>query len=251
VASYFAEVKCDPISSELSDSEIAEKTAWVKEHHKFERNKQAKPGILGYGFGLGVNNFYEQHREHFKNIAHVKRLFKLLDDLFPTAAKWREDIRKQAYRDGYLLSEQGYIRRFGEVFRWDSRRGMLVPGQDSEAAIAFKPANLAFGHIKDVMLRCEALGYNEKYGFINTVHDSLWFCCPLEYVEEMIENVTREMIANSKTLVGEMAPEGLWCGVEVEIGKTMDSLATVLAVDYEKRVLWDRDKTKEVVRLCR
>lgn len=248
VASYFSEVKCDPIDPTLSDDDIAERTAWVKKHHKFERNMQAKPGILGYGFGLGVNNFYNQNRESFNSKKDVERLFKLLDDLFPIAAKWRWTVREQAHKQGYLISPHGYIRHFGEVFKYDSRTGKMVPGNDSEAAIAFLPANLAFGHFKEIMLECEAKGYNEKYGWINTVHDSLWFCCPIEYVPEMLDNIVREMLANSKVLKGKMAPEGLWCGVEAEIGPTMNQLSTVVAVNYKKEIWKDNERIEQICR---
>ncbi len=50
---------------------------------------------------------------------------------------------------------------------WDAAKQKWVPGDDAEACIAFLPANDAFGHIKDAMLRLEGLGWNERARLIN------------------------------------------------------------------------------------
>ncbi len=60
----------------------------------------------------------------------------------------------------------------------------MVPGDDAEACIAFLPANDAFGHIKDAMLRLEAQGWNERARLINQIHDALMFEIPDNLMDE-------------------------------------------------------------------
>jgi uracil-DNA glycosylase family 4 len=242
VASYFDDVKCDPIPSDLDLDEIAERTAWVKKHYKFQRNKQAKPGILGYGFGLGVNNFFNRNQENFENLAQAKWLFKLLDELFSVAAEWRNDIRKKAHRDGRLVSLHGYVRHFGEVYRPGKRGARLIPGNDSEAAIAFLPANDAFGHIKDAILAAGERGWNERWWFNNTVHDSIWMYPLIQEAEECIYSMTELMMEKSVILKSEMVPDGLWCGVEAEIGPSFGRMHGALVSNYKRELAWVLDK---------
>jgi DNA polymerase-1 len=219
LASYMRSVN-RPIDPSLPDEQILRLTSEIKKEFKSVRNNQAKPGILGYGFGLGINNFYNQNIEHFRNRAEAQEVYDLLDRLFPVAKKWRDQIRKQAHSQGYLISKHGYIRHFHEVYKWDPKRQGLVPGNDSEAAIAFLPANDAFGHIKEAMLRVEEMGANERYGFVNQIHDSLMFCCPDRLVMECLKVVSREMLRPSTYLADPiLCPEGLWCGVEAGVGQ--------------------------------
>lgn len=233
-----------PISPGLPDKEIVPLLRAVKEEHEFVRNKQAKPCILGYGFGLQVNHFYEMNKEVmiddkpvvvFKNVGAARMVTQMLDRLFAAACRWRKEIPKLAHRQSYLVTSHGYVRYFHEVFKWDSKRQMLVPGDDHEKAIAFKPANNAFGHIKDVMLRLEVRGLNDRYGFINNIHDELMFCCPNGLVSECVEEVHKEMEKPSTILVDPLlAPEGLWCGAEVSIGKNWNDMEEVKGASISK-----------------
>lgn len=232
LASHFANVDFPPIQPSWSDDEIRAATKEFKSDpkRKLVRNKQAKPAILGYGFGLGVKSFYEQNLEYFKSISECRLIYKLLDKLFPVAAQWRNDIRKKAHRAGKLVTPHGYIRYFHEVYRWNPRNNIWEPGNDSEKAIAFGPANDAFGHIKDAMNRLEDRGLNERFGLINQIHDSLMFCCLNELVQECVKEVSAEMIKPSKILKHpKLAPDGLWCGVEAEVGPNWNAMEEVSA----------------------
>jgi len=158
------------------------------------------------------------NRESFDGQKDAKATLDMLDGTFPVTKKWRETIRHKANDQGYLISRHGYIRYFWEVFR--ERSDGWTPGDDSESAIAFLPANDAFGEIKDRMLALAEQGLDEKYGLINTIHDSLMFECPDVYLEEAIPTIKRIMETPSKVLISQkVAPLGLSVEVDVKAGR--------------------------------
>lgn len=207
--------------------------AWFKFHRKspriyippdgtfkWVRDKKAKSTILGYGFGMGPGTLYAQNEESFRNIGEAKKAIDTLNGLFPRAAKWRNDIRELAHRQTFLRSRHEYIRWFFDVYRWDAFRGRMVPGDDSEAAIAFLPANDAHGHLKDVALRLDERGLLDRYHWINTIHDALLFEPEDALVEECVHVVKEELERPSEILVDpEMAPGGLWIEAEASVGE--------------------------------
>jgi len=209
----------------MVDDELSERLSRIKRENKAVRDVKAKRAILGYGYGLGYRKLYDMNRESFDSQKEAKDLLALLDSLFPRAKKWRENVRVRAHEQGYLLSRHGYIRRFYEVLRW-SPSGLRPGGEQAEAAIAFLPANDAFGRIKEALLELDSVsGLLERFGFINTVHDSLLFECPDALVEECVASVLPVMEAPSEVLVDPViAPEGLKCEVGVSMGKSWDKM---------------------------
>ena len=206
----------------MSDDELRIFFKWLKkdDKRKLIRDKKAKPALLGYGFGLGYRKMYDMNRESFSTQAESKRTIDMLNSAFPKTAKFRDDIRLKAHRESFLLSRHGYLRNFFDVYHWDAKRGMMVPGEDSEKAIAFLPSNDAFGHIKDVMRRLEFKEANKRYGLINQVHDSLIFLCPVNLLDECNSIVYKEMTMPSKVLIdAEVALDGLVADVDVSVGQ--------------------------------
>lgn len=205
------------------DDKLSAYLGGIKKKHKFVRDKKAKPCILGYGFGMGANHLYDANKESFESKKDAKDVITALDNSFPITKAWRDAIRHKAHEQGFLISRWGYVRYFWEVFRYD--HGEWRPGDDSEAAIAFLPANSAFGQIKDAILRCNALGYLERYRFINTIHDSLLFEVPNNLLDECAHNVKLEMERPSTVLIDPtVAPNGLSVEVEVSAGPDWSSL---------------------------
>jgi DNA polymerase I-like protein with 3'-5' exonuclease and polymerase domains len=205
------------------DDELRDYLAWIKKNHKYVRDGKAKPAILGYGFGMGAGRLYDQNKESFASRSEAKRVLDMLDAAFPVTKRFRDNIRQKAHDQGYLISRHGYVRYFREVFniKWVHGQMVMRPGDDSEAAIAFLPANDAFGEIKDCILRLEALGALERYRFVNTVHDSLVFECPTNLVDECIPIVQNSMQRPSEILIDPIvAPHGL--SVEVDVSAGLD-----------------------------
>lgn len=204
---------------QLGDEDLAARLAEIAAKHNFVRDYKAKRAVLGYGFGMGYRKLYNLNQEAFDSQADAKRLIDTMNGLFPRAKAWRDEIRVKAHEQGYLMSRFGCIRWFWEVCKWVD--GKLEPGgDDSESAVAFLPANDAFCHIKDAMLRLDQSGALVKYGLINQIHDSLLFECPLNLRDEAIDTVTREMERPSAVLINSVAPGGLSVAVGIKEGLT-------------------------------
>lgn len=183
--------------------------------------------VHGIGFGMGASKLYNMHQEDFKDLREAKELLGIIKEQFPKVIAFQERIKEKAYNQGFLRSRWGFIRRFNDVAHWDYKKRALVPGDDAEAAIAFLPANDAFGYMRMKMLKLQDLGWAERYGMVSNVHDSLMFHCKRELVEEAIRNIHSLMSSPEPVLSSPICPEGLWIGCEAAVGETWGSLEEV------------------------
>jgi len=231
---------------DLDDVKLAEHLKFIKKNYKFIRDSQAKPALLGLGFGMGVKKFYKTNRHTFKNEVEPKRIHQLVRQLFPkTFIEFPERIKKQADRQTYLISRYGYIRRFYDVYDWRLLTSPRAPkgdeeiiknsrgqywcrksGVDSEACIAYLPSNHAFAIKKEKMRELSQFNkdgiitdLNEKYGLINEIHDSLIFEIEESLVEEATKIIKRTMESPAQYLKNSLFPNGLTTSVEIKIGK--------------------------------
>lgn len=206
--------------SQEPDEELQEKFAWFKSDkaRKYVRDKQAKPAILGIGFGLGEEKFYNMNLEHFKNKNEAKAVRDLIRGLFPGVFRWQDEIRELAHKQTYLKSRFGSIRWFFEV-KVPDRNGGMRWGEQSEQAIAFLPATHAFGHIRCAMKDLDNQGLAKKWNLVNTVHDSLIFLVHPKDLDEHVSQVHPILTAPSKVLIDPvLAPQGLAVDVECSAG---------------------------------
>jgi uracil-DNA glycosylase family 4 len=175
--------------------------------------------ILGIGFGLGVNKLYDMNRESFSSLSEASAFMQVIRSLFPKVFAWQEAVRQQAHREGFLKNAFGAIRWFYEVYAPDGKGGWK-PGEQSEQAIAFLPASLAFGNIREAMKELERRGLNEKWSLRNTVHDSLLNLIDPSRLEEHQQDIYPVLHAPSKVLVDPVvAPTGLVVDVECSVGE--------------------------------
>jgi len=221
VAGHF--LKCwdaDKIRGE-SDAQLLDRFQWFKAdpQRKRVRDKQAKPSILGVGFGMGARRLYQENLEHFPDERTAKRFLNLLQALFPRVFAWQDRIRREAHERQQLLSPFGHIRRFYEVYRWDSRKGGYANGDQAEEAVAFLPANLAFGEMRECMKEQRRLGLDERYGLCNSIHDSFVYVFPEDQLDAFIAEAIPVLTAPSKVLRHPvLAPGGLVVDVEASVG---------------------------------
>jgi len=203
------------------------------------RDYKSKKVILGIGFCQGALSIFEQNPEGYKDKKEVQTFLDLFGEIFDKVKKFQAEITQLAHKQTYLTSRWGYIRRFYDVFQWQPMKwnphtgsmGDWGHGDDFEAAVAFLPANDAFGMIKEEMLRLAGYrgGYVrfankegedllEKYNFINQIHDSLIFHPLTEQVDKCLEDVLYTM--------REPCPILYWEGMEKEglPGWTKDGL---------------------------
>jgi len=210
---------------------------------KFVRDKQGKPTILGYGFGMQAARLWHENQEFIAGKQDAQRLITTLDELFPITHKWKSDIQHQAHQQGYLISAHGYIRRFNCVLRYkplhrldaprigqkvltdrSGQRWLVENGDDAEAAIAFLPANDAFGRIKEAMIGLEDCGAGEEIGICNQIHDSLIAVCRDGLERAAIMVMHRKMQEESRYLILPSG-RGLECEAEFSISGLGESWA--------------------------
>ena len=211
-----------PEIMEETDEALLERFRWLKcdAARKRVRDKQAKPSILGVGFGMGARRLYQENLEHFPDERTARRFLELLQHVFPKVFAWQGRIRRLAHEQTYLKSRFGMIRRFYEVFVWDSKKHDWKNGDQAEEAVAFLPANHAFGNIRECLKEMDRRGLSEKYGLINNVHDSLMYCFPADLRDEHIAEVYPVLIQPSRVLKHPtIAPSGLIVDAECSIGK--------------------------------
>ena len=204
----------------LPDDELAAKLAWFKSDpaRKFVRDNQSKPAILGIGFGMGYRRLYQENMEYFDGEKQAKRLHDLLRRLFPRVFAWQDRVRKEAHERRMLVSPFGHVRRFYEVFRWDARKGDWAPGDQADEAVAFLPANIAFGNIRETMKRLKADGLDERFGLVDHIHDSFVWCFPAGERDAFLDAVPSVLETPSAVLRNPVAPDGLVVGVETHVG---------------------------------
>ena len=248
-----------PEAHQLLSWSDADMLAWIKEKKKDKtiypaeavpnypqgltfqqvRDYKSKRVILGIGFCQGAASIFEQNPEGYKDKKEVQTFLDLFSQIFDKVKKFQTEITTLAHKQTYLTSRWGYIRRFYDVFQWDPKKwdtftgsmGGWSHGDDFEAAVAFLPANDAFGMLKEEMLRCA--GYEvwpsvsrdkqredlfKKYRFINQIHDSLIFHPDTNEAEKCIEDVLK--------IMREPCPTLYWLGMENEgiAGWTKDGL---------------------------
>lgn len=259
----------------LSDDELRAKFKWLKSipEYKKVRDDQAKHGILGIGNGLQAKGLYERYIENFPprvcplckgigQVAGVHRMKKcatcdgsgqqsgraIADEvlevagvLFPKVRPYQDTERKTAHEKRELRTPFGHIRRFYEVFQWDSRKrdkvtGMLggwSHGDQSEEAVAFRLANIAFGHIREKLKELAAAGLDQRYGLFNNIHDSFLFHFPESMLEQHIAEIYPVLTSPSAVLRDPViAPNGLVIDVEGVAGKNWSEMT----IDLNKMI---------------
>lgn len=231
-----------PTWLELNDEELKYQLSWIKKNYKFIRDAQAKRALLGIGFGMKVRRFYRENRYVFKSLAEPERIHKLIKKLFPkTFVEYHEYIKNLADKQTYLLSRYGYIRRFYDVYDWRLLKAPRTPkgdeliiknsknqywsrrdGASANEAVAYLPANDAFGKKKEAMRdfwNHPNGNLCKVYGLINDIHDDLMWECPDELVKEAIPTIVNVMESPARWLKSELCPNGLVTRVEVKTGK--------------------------------
>lgn len=221
------------------------------------RDDQAKHGILGIGNGLSAKGLYERYIENFPpqpcdgckgsgrvaGVRGTKRcpecagvgmlsglrvaqtFLSALKVLAPAIFAYQRREREAAHKQGTrgVTSPFGMIRRFYEVYqfnsRWDPASGEEPPhGDQAEQAVSFRHMNVAHCHLRIAMKELHRLALDERYGLVNTVHDSLFFHFPENLLEQHVREIQPVMEAPSTVLRSVVAPDGLVINVEASYG---------------------------------
>lgn len=210
------------------DAELGARLKWYRKNYKLKngasfdslRNKQAKIAILAYGLGQQHGSLYRQNEDSFSSEDEAKRLVQSMNWTFPKEFHYRENTPLTVRPNGYrLINRYGFLRWFFGVQKLNRAKGIWEHGDDWEACIAFNVQASAHGHLRECCKINEALGYNERFGFDNTVHDSLRFHCHRELLDELIACVVPVMEHESKIMLMPWDNNrGLSVEVEVKVG---------------------------------
>lgn len=213
----------------LPDDELKEYLKYVKKNFEKERNSQAKPAILGYGFGMGARKLYDLNQDSFRDVEEAKYVIDMLNACFPKCAAYRNDAPELAHKQMYLISPHKCIRWFCDVKKWNSEKQRWNHGKDWEKSIAFCPANVAFCVIQSRMIDLFNNGMAARYNLINNIHDALLFCPKTKDLEQCAHDVKHLLELPDATVTD---PEGkpLWCEVEVKSGKNWAAMSDLMKV---------------------
>jgi hypothetical protein len=216
------EVDLDHDSDEVAKAKIKE----IKSRFKEIRDLQAKPAVLGNQLGLGARKMHFMNRKGIPTIRHAEMLQKKLAEQFPEVERYKEMITTLAYNQRYLITPFGYIRHFYDVLqnKWNRGRNEweLKHGDDFEKALALNIQSNSFCQMKTEWA-CMIKEHDafEKFGFINTIHDSNMFHPTIKDLQGCAEKVFRVMMGPCWELRNGACPEGLVVGVGVTIGKNL------------------------------
>jgi len=252
-----------------SDDELLARFKWLKSDpiRKRVRDDQAKHGILGIGNGLKAKGLYEMYMESFPPVVcdacsgtgltsgvrgtkqcpecHgttfktgqrvAEEVLEVAEALFPKVFEYQERQRKEAHELQVLYTPFGYARRFYEVYRWDHKRTSWGHGDQAEEAVAYRLANIAFGHIREKLKELHAAGLDEKYGLFNNVHDSFIFHFDERDLEQHIVDVYSVLLTPSTVLRHPtISPDGLVIDVDGSWGKDWASMREIKVVQHNK-----------------
>lgn len=243
-----------------SDEELVKRFKWLKSDavRKRVRDDQAKHGILGIGNGLKAKGLFERYMESFppkpcgcgtgkvqgirglKNCPQcggkkfipgsrvAEMVLEVCEQLFPKVFQFQKREVKVAHEQQYLKSSFGHIRRFFEVFRWDSRRNDWGHGDQHEEAVAYRLANFAHSQMRLTMKHLDHSGLARKYGMYNQIHDALQFHFDESMLEEHVAEVFPVMTAPSPIMVHPtICPRGLTFGVEASWGHRWSAMKEI------------------------
>lgn len=206
-----------------SDEDLLALLGEIKKRFKAVRDKQAKPAILGIGFGMGYKRLYYENRDFFAGEAEAKRLLDLIKSLFPLVFKWQEEVVDLADRQGYLANAFGRRRWFWDARTWKvSRRDgswERSAGRDAEKAKAFLPASNAHDMLREKCLELAEKGLLRRYELVNIVHDALIFHPLTSLVDEAVTTVKAILEAPVAALAhADICPRGFSCEAEASLG---------------------------------
>jgi uracil-DNA glycosylase family 4 len=209
------------------DEALIARCKWLKSNPEYKhiRDAKIKHAGLGIGNGLKYRGLYERYMEFFASERETKAILADYEGVFGKVFVWQRRVQKLAHEQQKLITQFGHIRRFYEVFRWDTKRNSWGHGDQAEEAIAYWLANIAFGHIREKLKQLAAAGLDRKYRLFNNVHDSFMFEVREEDLEEHQREVYPVLVAPSTVLKHPViAPDGLVIGVEGSWGKRWNEM---------------------------
>jgi len=235
----------------MSDAEILDRVkTWARKEvpgFKERRDQQYKRTVLGVQFGMRQWKMAKLFPEQFTSPKIAEKIITAEQYIWPKVFQFQDKITHTADIEHKLVSLYGHIRWFWDVFTWKWQEDRLLdaggklvrkPGEDSEKAKAFLPANDAFGHVRDIAVWMYERGLHKKYQTVNNIHDNLESLVPSKLVEEYIHVIGSRAQAPNYTLKNSTFPY-MWFGVEFKTGTDGGAQNDLQEVKW-----WKQEETK-------
>ena len=184
----------------------------------YARKKRVTHGV---SYGMGAKLLHEQYPEAFPSVKAAKAEITRFLQLLPDLAAWHTDLRKEAWRNGYLETPWGLRNYYYQVYTKDTRTKQFRPGEDANAVVAFKPqsSNALFQRENLALLgKSWAAPYMCAIGHI---HDSQCLDVPEDKVDKAVELLKDIMTRPIKQM------DGLTIDVEVKVGRNWADMEPV------------------------
>ena len=184
----------------------------------YARRKRVTHGV---SYGMGAKLLHEQYPDAFPSVKEAKAEIARFLQLLPDLAAWHTDLRKEAWRTGYLETPWGLRNYYYQVYTKDTRTKQFRPGEDANAVVAFKPqsSNALFQRENLTLLgKSWAAPYMCAIGHI---HDSQCLDVPEDKVDAAVALLT-EIMTRPIPQMG-----GLTIDVEVKVGRNWADMETV------------------------
>ena len=186
------------------------------------RQNVCKPAVLGNQLGLGYKKLHHQNRKYIETEQKAQYLQAMLARLFPKVEVAKDRIMKLAHMQRELKNPWGRRQAFFDVYlrKYSSKSGWYqTTGTDAEKALAFVVQSCAFGMIAEKILECARRGYNETFGWINTIHDSSMFLYSVGARDSFVDCVKPIYQSPCEWLKAVACPNGLQVAVEHSVGR--------------------------------
>lgn len=194
---------------QMNDADLDATLKSIKKAHAHERNAYVKRVSFLNQYGGGAD---KASRILGLDISLVAKVLQAIAEPFPKVFQdFPHSIDRRMREKIRLISPHGCVRYF-----WDL---------DLKQAVAFTVSNPAHCHIQLALVRLFERGAIEKYGACNFPHDSLWFHCPIDLVDECIAVTKEEFVKPSEILINSLGP--FWCPAEAKVGDSLVEMSDV------------------------
>jgi hypothetical protein len=188
--------------------------------------------VLGDQLGLGPFKLWNQNKKYIHDVDYADFLQHRLAERFPKGVKFKEKLLEEVHVKKYYKNYFGRQAQFycAYKFEWDGqcKTWLRKHGTDTEAIYAQAVQSNSFGMITTQgIINPAKEDLHKKYGFCNTIHDSIVLMCDARLQDKAIEDYYRHMTSPCIQLKNEACPDGLAVKVEVSLGTCFRDLKEI------------------------
>lgn len=203
-------IAVDPTWDDATLSHLFEKVK--KEHPKeyamFKKTNHA------FNYGQGIYNLAKDLQ---CSVEQAKLYTEIIEKAAPLVAKWKNDTRQRAHKEGRLTTPFGHSLSFFEVYT--KRDGQWVLGKEASEVLAYLPQSTGASMLRDVLVDLgEHKDEGTKFNLLVPTHDSVTL--------EILPPYEKEIMHLVKEVMERKWPElgGLSVETEAKVGNALSAL---------------------------